>query len=722
MARNNKKKKGVKRRKFLKVSGVGVGLMLGGIWLARNPIRRKALETGETLILPYVGDTSDPLLWMQVTPENKIILRSSKVEMGQGTFTGLAQLVAEELEVDVKSIQVVHADTASGNIDGMSTGGSMSIAALWMPLREMAATLREMLRIKAAEKLGLSIQDLKLDNGTFIANGQAMTYGEVVDGVTEWTIPDVPPLKNKSDYKYIGQPIARVDLHDKVLGAPIFGMDAQYPDMLYASVVRSRLIDAVMSNFDTTEAAKMPGVVKIVEEKDFIGVVAESQVEANNARLKIKFDYTPNREWNLEDVQKEVTVGNGKKTIIQKEGPPVKDITEEGEIIELSFRSPIGAHAQLEPNGAVAHYKDGKVEIKVSTQVPMITRNEVAKALGLSNADVNIIPTFLGGGFGRRLHTPNAIQAALLSKAVGKPVKSFYDRKQEFQNDTFRPPTHHIMKAKINGQKILGLEHQFASGDTFFNSSLDPGVSTTLLRADFGSTRGGAIMYDLLPHRSTYYHVNLPFATSFWRSLGLLANSFAIESFIDELALKTNQDPVQLRLNSIDSTNSYGRRAQKVLEACAAKAGYNNKPQGDRAMGIALTIDTGSPCAQVAEVSIVNGEIKVHKVTVAFDCGIAVNPDQVRAQVEGCICMGISSALYEKMDLKDNKLHPVNYGAYRMALMRNSPREIDIVLIEGMDKPGPVGEPPLGPIAPAIGNAIRRLTGKRLTELPMRLA
>jgi len=179
---------------------------------------------------------------------------------------------------------------------------------------------------------------------------------------------------------------------------------------------------------------------------------------------------------------------------------------------------------------------------------------------------------------------------------------------------------------------------------------------------------------------------------------------------------------VQLRLNSIDDNNPYGRRSKKVLEVCAARAGYKNQPQGDRAMGIALTIDGGSPCAQVAEVSIVNGEIKVHKVTVAFDCGIAVNPDQVRAQIEGCICMGISSALYEKMDLKDNKLYPINYGAYRMALMKNSPREIDIVLIEGMDKPGPVGEPPLGPIAPAIGNAIRRLTGKRLTELPMQLA
>ena len=715
------KGKGLKRRQFLKYTGSGLGLMLIGVWAARNPLRRELFELAETMIAPYQGDTSNPLLWIQIMPDNNITLHSSKVEMGQGTFTSLAQLAAEELEVDINSIKVVHAETSSGNIDAMSTGGSMSVASLWLPLREMAATMRIMLAAKAAEKMGITTEELSLSNGSFSAKGQTLTYGEIVAGVEEWTIPPPPKLKDRSQYKYIGKPIARVDLYDKVIGYPIFGIDATYPDMLYASVVRSRLVDATMSHFDTTDAAAMPGVVQVVREHGLIGVVAKSQVEADNARQQIKFEYTANRNWNLADVENAVTVGKGKKTIIQKAGQAVEDLSQDGDIIELSFRSPIGAHAQMEPNGAVASYKDGKVEIKVSTQVPMLTRNEVAKALGISKEDVNIIPTFLGGGFGRRLHTPNAIQAAIMSRAVGRPVKSFFDREQEFQNDTFRPPTHHVMKAKVSGQKILGIEHQFASGDTLFNSALDPGVET-VVRADIGSIRGGAIIYDMLPHRSTYYHVDLPFATSFWRSLGLLANAFAIESFIDELAIKTGQDPVQLRLQSIKDDNPYGARAKKVLEACAQKAGYKDGVTNGRAMGIALTIDGGSPCAQIAEVSIENDQIKVHKVTCAFDCGIAVNPDQVRSQIEGCICMGISSAMFEKMDLKDNKLYPTNYGAYRMALMKNTPREIDIVLIEGADTPGPVGEPPLGPIAPAIANAIRRLTGKRLTSLPMSLA
>ncbi len=721
MSENKTKKKGTKRRKFLKYAGSGLGLMIIGGWAMRNPIRRKLFQYGEKVILPYMGDTN-PLIWLEITPTNNIILHSSKVEMGQGTFTGLAQLVAEELEVDIDRINVVHATTASGNVDQMSTGGSMSISGLWQPLRQLSAMMREMLRSEAAKKLNATIDKVELKSGVFTFGEKTLSFGEVVDGVSDWEIPDAPALKTKN-FRYIGKPIPRVDLHDKVIGAPIFGIDAEYPEMLYGSVVRPKLIDATISDYDVSAAQSMPGVVKVVKEKDFVAVVARSQVEADNARKKIKVDYDKNNDWSLADIEAAITVGNGTRTLIQKEGKPLEDIDGDGEILELEFRSPIGAHAQMEPNGAVANYKDGKVDIKISTQVAKITRDEVAKALGIKTEDVNIISTYLGGGFGRRLHTPHAIQAALLSKAVGKPVKCFFDRIQEFQNDTFRPPSHHILKAKLaeNG-KLLGIEHHFASGDTLFNSALDPGVSSTVLRADIGSIRGGSIMYDGIPnHRAIYHHVTLPFATSFWRSLGLLCNTFAIESFLDEIALKSGLSPVDLRINNLTNDNPYSKRIKEVIQVCAEKAGYTDKVKEGRAMGIAASIDVGAPCAQVAEVSIINNKIKVHKVTAAFDCGIAVNPDQVRAQVEGCICMGISASMFEKMDLKDNELSPINYGAYQMALMKDTPEEIDIHLIQGADVPMAVGEPPLGPIGAAIGNAVRRLTGKRLTVLPMNL-
>ncbi len=723
MTEKKTKKKGMRRRKFLKFSGVGIGLMIGGVHLTRHMWRRTIFEMAETTVPAYMGDTKQPMLWFQVSPENEIILHCSKVEMGQGTFTGLAQMAAEELEVDIDRIKVVHAATDTGNIDGMSTGGSMSIASLWKPMREMAATMREMLKAKAAEKLGIAISALTIANGVISGGGKSMTYGEVVEGVTDWEVPDVPPLKDRKDYKYIGKPVPRIDLRDKVIGAPIFGMDAEMEDMLYGSVVRSRLIGATMSNFDTSEAEKMPGVVKIINDSDFVGVVAKSYTEANNARKKIKFDYNVDKTWNLSDIEEAIQVGNGNKTVIQKEGKAVKDVDGEGEVMELEFKSPIGAHAQIEPNGALAYYKDGKVTIKMSTQVISITQKEVAKALGLKAEGVNLIPMYLGGGFGRKLHTPNAIQAAKMSKAVGKPVKCFFDRKQEFQNDTFRPPTHHIVRGKLSPEgKMVALEHNFASGDVAFNSALLPGAIKPVLGADVGAIRGGAIMYKGIEnHRATYYHVDLPFATSFWRSLGLLANTFAIESFIDEMAIKAGKNPVDFRLDHLVDDGAFGTRIRNVIKACADKAGYTDKPSGNKAMGFAASIDAGSPCAQIAEVSIENGRIKVHKVVAALDCGIAVNPDQVRAQVEGCICMGISASMFEKMDLKDNKLFPIIYGPYKMALMKDSPKEIETVLVEGADFAGPVGEPPLGPIAAAIGNAVRRLTGKRLTELPLEL-
>ena len=719
------KKKGLKRRKFLKYSGVGIGLMVGGVYLTRHAWRRSIYEMAESLITPYQGDLS-PNIWFQITPTNQIILHSTKVEMGQGTFTGLAQLAAEELEVDVEKIKVVHADTSKGIVDSFGTGGSMSIASLWKPLREMGATMREMLKIKAAEKLGVSTSELTLNNGEISGGGKSLTYGQIVEGVTDWDFPDTPPLKKQKDFKYIGKPVPRVDLHDKVVGSPIFGIDIELPNMVHASIVRPDRIDASLKSVDSSVAAKMPGVIKIVEEKDFVGVIAETHVEAENARNALKVEWNVNKTWNLADVRNAIQVGNGNLTVVQKEGD-TDDILDEaeknGSVLSLEFSSPIGAHAQIEPNGATAEVKDGKATVWLSTQVTAITLSEVADRLGFSKEDVNIVPKFLGGGFGRRLHTPHAAQVALMAQTVGRPVKSFFDRKQEFQNDTFRPPTHHILRGKVDDNgKIEALEHSFSSGDVAFNSVLLPGAANKFLGADIGAIRGASFQYRGIPNlRANSWHVDLPFATSWWRSLGLLANTFAIESFLDELALKAGQNPVDFRLAHIQDDEA-GTRLSNVIKTCAEKANYTDKVMGDRAMGFAASVDTGSPCAQVVEVSIVDNEIKVHKVTVVLDCGIAVNPDQVRAQVEGCVIMGISASMFEEMDLRDNKLFPVIYGPYKMAMMRHAPKEIDTFLIEGADFAGPVGEPPLGPIGAAIGNAVRRLTGKRLTELPMKLS
>ena len=390
--------------------------------------------------------------------------------------------------------------------------------------------------------------------------------------------------------------------------------------------------------------------------------------------------------------------------------------------ITSEFKSPIGAHAQLEPNGALAYVEADKATIMMSTQVVKITRDEVAERLGLDSDQVNIVPTFLGGGFGRRLHTPNGIQAAVLSEAVGKPVQCFFSRKEEFQNDTFRPPTHHVLKAKLNSEGLIeALEHNVSSGDVAFGSPMLPSIAEPLLGADLGAWRGGMIQYCAIPnYRTVSWRQKLPFATSWWRSLGLLANTFAIESFMDELAIKAGKDPVQFRLDQIQADKA-GFRLKEVIKAAAEKAGWKDGVNNGRAMGFAASTDANTPCAHVAEVSIEGKEIIVHKVICALDPGIAVNPDQVRAQCEGCIIMGMSGAMYEKMIVKDGSLQPTIYGPYQMAMMRHAPKEIEVVLLENDDKPGAVGEPPMGPIGAAVANAVFRLTGQRLTDLPLSL-
>lgn len=718
-----KKKKGFSRRKFLVRSSIGLGVLLGAGYLSRHIVRRYIAEMANTADGPYMGDTETPSLWFEITADNEIILHSPKVEMGQGSFTSMAQIAADELAVDIGQMKVVHAATASGNVDGMSTGGSTSISSLWMPLRELSATMREMLKQEAARQMGLGIAALSVSKGVVAGSGKSLTYGEIVKGVSEWTVPDTPPLKPVSEYQFVGKPIPRVDLRDKVLGAPMFGMDASMPDMLYGAVARSSKIGAKFVSADTATVEKMPGVVKVVVEKDFVGVVATSQMEAELAKQALEVVWEVEKEWQSADIAEMIQVGKGDPVVIQKEGDAEDLLAESEGVITAEYKSPIGAHAQIEPNGALVFAEEDKATVMISTQVVGFTRGEVADRLGLETEQVNVIPTYLGGGFGRRLHTPNAVQAAVLSRAVGKPVKCFFSRKEEFQHDTFRPPTHHVLKAKLTEAGMIdAIEHSLSSGDVMFGSALVPSIAEPIVGADIGAWRGGMIQYRAIPNfRAVSWRVKLPFATSFWRSLGLLANTFAIESFMDELAIKAGKDPVQFRLAHIQD-NEPGNRLKKVIETTAEQAGWKDEVVNGRAMGFAASTDANTPCAHVVEVSVEGKKIKIHKVTCVIDPGFAVNPDQVKAQCEGSIIMGLSAAMFEKMEVKDGSLYPTIYGPYRMALMRDAPKEIDVHIINSSEKPGAVGEPPMGPIGAAIANAVFRLTGQRLREMPMELS
>ena len=710
------------RRKFFVRAGLGsMGVVALGTYVFRNPIRRAVFEVAESTVPPYSGKGTEANLWFEITNDNRVLVHSSKVEMGQGTFTGFAQMVSDELDVSIDQIQVVAAASDTGIVDAMSTGGSFSIASLWQPLRKMAATMREMLKEEAARQWGVVGSSLTTKNGVVSGGGKSSTYAEIAADVTEWRIPRAPKLRGTSQYNSIGKPVPRIDLVEKVFGEPIFGMDAELPGMLHASVIRPEHIGAKFKSADTAVAERMPGVVKVIQRADWVAVVAETLAQALAAKREIQVSWDIPRKWNETELRELLQVGKGSEMVTQKVGTPL--VPGDDGVETLEFTSPIGAHAQIEPNGAVAHVVDGKATVILSTQVVGITQKMVADALGFPLENVNIVPTFLGGGFGRRLNTSHAVHAAEMSREVGKPVKYFFTRKEEFQHDLFRPPTHHVMRGKVGADSYLdSLEHHYASGDVAVNSVLLPGIAHSILGADFGAMRGANLMYEGVPnHRSVQWHTTLPFATSWWRSLGLLANTFAIESFVDEMALKHGKDPVDFRIQRLGNSLTAGR-IKAVIEKVAQAAGYQDKPTNGRAMGLAASIDSNSPCAQVAEVSVEGTTIVVHKVTCAFDCGLAVNPDQVKAQCEGNIIMGMSAAMHERMSLKDGRLSPTIYGPYDMALLRHAPKDIDVHLIQGMDEPQPVGEPPMGPIGAAIGNAVRRLTNQRLVDLPMKIS
>ena len=714
MAKNKK----ISRRKFLVRGSLGtVGVLAVGTYLFRNPMRRALLEKVNAMDMSYMGEGVEPTIWFEITKENMIILHSPKVEMGQGTFTGLAQMAADELEVSMERLQVVHASSASGNIDLFSTGGSTSIVGLWQPLRELAATMREMLKMEGAKQLGTSLNEVSVVDGTVSDASSSLTYAVIAEKTSEWHLPETPSLKDVRDYRYIGRPIPRVDLEDKVFGAPIFGIDVALPNLVYGAVVRPTKIGASLQSADIAIAETMDGVVQIVQGSDFIGVVAETFTQAERAKQAIKTTWVTERDWQSKDIIEMTKVGMGNAFLLQKKGDAIDD---GADVIQMEFQTPIGAHAQLEPNGVVADVSEKGATIYISTQVVALTRKEVANALGFSEDQVTIKPTYLGGGFGRRLHTPHAVQAALMSKEVGRPVKYFFSRQEEFQHDMFRPPTHHLLKGVLDDQgNIESIEHDLSSGSVAIGSPLLPSFINTVIGTDVGAIRGAFCQYLDIPNiRTVSWHVELPFATSWWRSLGLLANTFAWESFMDGLAVRAGKDPIGFRLNHI-ADDEAGRRLKSVIRKAGDVSNYSDEVKGGKAMGFAASTDAGTPCAHVVEVSLIEGRIKVHRVICVLDPGLAVNPDQVRAQCEGSIMMGLSASIYEKMEVVDGELSPIIYGPYQMATLKDTPKEITVILLQGRDSPGPVGEPPLGPIGAAIANAIFRLTGKRLTRMPL---
>ncbi len=717
MAKEKKQRK-LSRRGFLIAVGVAGGGLLLGTKVGLPFARLKIAEVFDSGSAPG-GLDAEATAWFQVTPDNVVKLFIPKSEMGQGVHTALAQIAAEELEIEWQQLEVIQAGTGQGLDDGFGTGASNSVSSLYQPLREAAATLREMLRAEAALQIGASPEALSAQNGHFMVKDsqESISYGEVANATQEWQIPEtLPPLKAASDFRYIGKSMQRVDLRQKILGKAVYGYDQRLPDMLYGAVARPKEIGAQLNSAGPAEAASRDGVIKVVIEDDFAGVVAETREQAYSAVNALSLEWETEKIWQQADIDALVTVGQGKGVQIQKEGDPEQGLAGSA-VIEAEYRTPMAYHAHLEPQAATADVKPERVDVWAATQFPVRLRESIAKAINRKEEEIFVTPTYLGGGFGRKIGTEAAIEAARLSAAVGRPVHIGWTRPEDFRNGFLRPPTHHTFRGALDGQAIAVLEHQQASGAVAF--PFLPGAFKAILGADFGAWRGAMISYDI-PHKSTTAWLpELPLATGWWRGLGLLANTFALESFIDELAFAAQVDPLAFRLAHLTS-DEIGQRRHKALETAAESAGWGTSLPAGHALGIATSTDVNTVAVQIAEASVEADEIQVHKVTSVVDPGLVINPDGASAQIQGSIIMGLSSTLVEEVQVKDGRLAADNFNRYPLLNMKQAP-EIDVILIESGDQPFGMGEPPIGPIAAAVANAVFALTGQRLRNLPLKL-
>lgn len=718
------KKKGITRRQFLIGAGVGgaaavVALGVVGVPYARLQVAEFLDSSGG----PPIGIDAPALAWFEITPANRVRLFLPKVEMGQGVHTALAQAAADELEAAWEQLDVVHAATGRGLDDPVGTSASNSVSSLYPILRQAGADLRQMLRSAGAAQLGRPVEETAAEQGYVFVKAepaQRRSYGEIVAAAETLVPPEQPaPLKSPAELRYIGQPMPRVDLRAKVLGQAVYGIDVRLPGMLYGAVAHPPTVEGKLTRAAAGTAGSMPGVVQVVidEKSGFAGVVAESREQAYAALAGLDLEWDPGHLWQQAEVEEAVTAGGSGGVVIQREGA-VPGRLRDGATVEAEYRVPMAYHAHFEPMTGVADVQEGAARVYTSTQAAVAVRGDVAEALGLDAEAVVVEQAYLGAGLGHKVETKAAVEAARLSQAVGRPVHIVWSRPEDFQNSFVRPPTHHILRASLTADgRIEALVHEQASGKVAL--PFLPAIAGAILGHDFGAWRGGRIVYSI-PNRETIAWVaELPFLTGWWRGLGLLPNTFAVECFMDEAAVAAGVDPIELRLRHLpDGLN--GERLRTALLTAADRAGWNTPAPANRARGVACCVDYGTVVANVAEVSTDGGQIRVHKVTAAVDPGVVVNPDGVRAQVEGNVIMGLSSALLEEVTVVDGVLTPANFGAYRILPLSAAP-EIEVVLLQGDDQPHGIGEPPIGPVAPAVANAVYALTGQRLRRLPLRL-
>jgi isoquinoline 1-oxidoreductase beta subunit len=664
------------------------------------------------------GSLHTPNVWVHIADNNQVTLISHMSEMGQGVHTALPALIAEELNVDITKVKVATAAADPAYVNGLLgaqiTGGSTAIRDAWEKLRIGGAQVRTMLVQAAANKWGVAASSLKAENGVVSGGGKSATYGELASAAASIPVPKEVKLKDASQFNIVGKAIPRLDTPAKVNGTAEFGIDVKVPGLVYASVEMSPVIGGQPKSFDDSAVRSLPGIIGVYKINGGVGIVADSYWRAFKARkaLKVEWDLGPGANLSTKGMW-DGTKAADKSVAPIKVRPDVGNANDAlkgaAKVLKAEYFTQHVGHQPLEPMNMVAIVSGDKCELIGPTQFQQGAQGFAAAAIGLKPENVSVRTTYLGGGFGRRIVTDFVVQAAELSKASGRPVKVLWSREDDMKNDWYRPQSLNRVEGGLDASgKPVAIKHQINSQSitqVLFGlpkNTLDPFmVEAAVAPYDVPNTSHDLIIHDT------------GIRVGYLRAVSHTMNCFANESFMDELAHAAGEDPVKYRMELL----SKEPRFANVLKIAADKAGWGKKLPAGRALGVALMEGYGTYMAQIAEVSVSGGDIKVHKVTVACDCGRMVNPGIVRQQLESGIVYGLSHALYSDITVTNGRVDQNNFNDFRILRTTETP-EMDITLVDSTEKPGGTGEPSTSLIAPAVANAVFTATGKRMRSMP----
>jgi isoquinoline 1-oxidoreductase subunit beta len=711
----------ISRRNFIKLSSMaGAALSLGfAIPSKGSDLSIIKKETAEQLGVELNA-------WISIDSAGKVTITNHRAEMGQGSYQSVAQMIAEELEVEMSAVNIVFAQGHQTKYGSQITGGSSTIRGSYKKLMKLSASAREMLIEAAAKKMGVDRGECHAENGFVIhkLSGKKLAYGEVVSQASKLEPPKNVALKNPKDYKILRKPLPRQDTPLKVNGKATFGLDKRIPGMLYAVVERNPRFLGKVKSFDDSVAKTIPGVKHILKvemnvfshKREGVAVVAENLWSAMQGRkaLKIEWDDSGFEHLNTETLYARMRDDLKKKPLsFMTKGDFDSAYQGATKKIEAIYETPYQAHAAMEPLNCIAHFKDNKCEIWGPIQAPDWVQKDVAPMLGIKPEDLTVNMTFLGGGFGRKAFLDYPHEAAVISKAINAPVQVVWTREDDMIQGPFRPGMVYQCRGSVSDSgRISGFEtiaagqnmgHQNPGADKkSYNSSVTEGLPETYLDSVSNYKFGD------IPTES-------PIPVMWWRSVYSSTNAFAFESFLDELAVTAGKDPIEFRRQHF-----WDGRLHELANKLEEVSGWKSRGK-NAGYGVAITECFSSFVGQVVKVSKgTNGKIQIDKVWSVIDCGWYVNPDIIKAQVEGSIIMALGAAVTHETLFKDGKAVQQNFHTYKMPRISDTPA-IEIHIMENEEKAGGVGEPALPPFAPALTNAIYDLTGKRIRKLPFQL-